>query len=114
MGSTRMKSGTAQKMVLNMLSSGAMIKLGKVYTNLMVDMHASNEKLRTRALRMVTLAAEVDEETAAAAMERCGSNPKITIISLRAGVDAAVAERALEAAGGFVHKAIAIAEEQKA
>jgi N-acetylmuramic acid 6-phosphate etherase len=111
MGSTRMKSGTAQKMVLNMLSTGAMIKLGKVYTNLMVDMQASNEKLRKRALRMVSLATEVDEATAAAAMERCGSNTKMTIVSLKAGVDAGTAARALAAANGFVHKAIEIAKE---
>lgn len=113
MGSTRMKSGTAQKMVLNMLSTGAMIKLGKVYTNLMVDMQASNEKLRKRALRMVMLATDVDEEAAAAAMERCGNNTKMTIVSLRAGVDAALAERALTVTNGFVRKAIAWAQEQK-
>ncbi|HLN60178.1 MAG TPA: N-acetylmuramic acid 6-phosphate etherase [Symbiobacteriaceae bacterium] len=109
MGSTRMKSGTAQKLVLNMISTGCMIKLGKVYTNLMVDMQASNEKLRKRAARMVMLAAEVDEATAQAALDRCHSSAKLAIVSLKAGVDAAEAERLLAQAEGFVHKAINLA-----
>ena len=111
MGSTRMKAGTAQKMVLNMLSTGVMIKLGKVYTNLMVDMQASNEKLLKRAIRMVTLAAEVDETTAAAALVRCHNNTKATIVSLRAGVDFETAVRTLEQAKGFVRTAIKLAAE---
>lgn len=109
MGSTRMKSGTAQKMVLNMISSGCMIKLGKVYTNLMVDMQASNAKLRKRAARMVMLAADVDEAAAQAALDRCHDSAKLAIVSLRAGVDAAEAERLLAMAGGFVHRAISLA-----
>ena len=59
MGSTRMKSGTAQKLILNTLSTGVMIRLGRVYSNLMIDMPATNEKLRSRAVRMVELAAGV-------------------------------------------------------
>lgn len=112
MGSTRMKAGTAQKLVLNMISTGVMIKLGKVYTNLMVDMQVTNEKLRHRALRMVMLAAEVDEPTAAEAMERCHFNAKMAIVSLKAGVDADAAARALAAEAGFVHRAIARAREE--
>jgi N-acetylmuramic acid 6-phosphate etherase len=112
MGSTRMKSGTAQKMVLNMISSGCMIKLGKVYTNLMVDMQASNAKLRKRAARMVMLATDVDEATAQDALDRCHSSAKLAIVSLKAGVDAAVAEQLLAQADGFVHKAITLAKGQ--
>lgn len=111
MGSTRMKAGTAQKMVLNMLSTGVMIKLGKVYTNLMVDMQASNAKLVKRAIRMVALAAEVDEATAAAALDRCHNNTKAAIVSLRAGVSYETAALALEQAGGFVRTAITLAGE---
>ena len=92
-GSTRMKSGTAQKMVLNMLSTGAMIRLGKVYGNLMVDVKPSNEKLIGRCRRIVSAAAEVDEETARDALERCGYRPKTAIVMLRLGVDG---EKALE------------------
>jgi len=107
MGSTRMKAGTAQKMVLNMISTGVMIKLGKVYTNLMVDMQATNEKLRLRATRMVMLAAGVDEPTAATAMESCNNNTKTAIVSLLGGVDAEAARQALTAEDGFARKAIA-------
>ncbi|MBP2017550.1 N-acetylmuramic acid 6-phosphate etherase [Symbiobacterium terraclitae] len=112
MGSTRMKAGTAQKMVLNMLSTGAMIRLGKVYTNLMVDMQASNEKLRQRAVRMVALAAETDEETAGRALSAAGGSVKQAIVALVAGVDPAAAREALERAGGLVRKAIALAQER--
>ncbi|HWI66046.1 MAG TPA: N-acetylmuramic acid 6-phosphate etherase [Symbiobacteriaceae bacterium] len=114
MGSTRMKSGTAQKMVLNTISTGLMIKLGKVYTNLMVDMQASNEKLQHRAMRMVMLATGADEATASGAMKRCNYNMKMTIVTLLAGVDPAMAGEALEAEGGFVRRAIAWALERKA
>jgi N-acetylmuramic acid 6-phosphate etherase len=109
MGSTRMKAGTAQKLVLNMLSTGVMIKLGKVYTNLMVDMRCSNEKLRVRAIRMVMLAAEADEAAAAAALDACGCHAKTAIVMLRAGVSAAAAQAALVQADGFVGDAIEIA-----
>lgn len=110
MGSTRMKSGSAQKMVLNTISSGVMIKLGKVYTNLMVDMQASNEKLRRRAVRMVQLATGAEEANAAEALERSGFHTKAAIVMLLAGVDAATAEQALSAEGGFVRRAIARAK----
>jgi N-acetylmuramic acid 6-phosphate etherase len=109
MGSTRMKAGTAQKMVLNMISTGVMIKMGKVYTNLMVDMQCSNAKLRKRAQRMVMLAAEVDETTAREALDRCQSNAKLAIVSLKAGVAVEAAEQALTMSGGFVRRAIELA-----
>lgn len=110
MGSTRMKAGTAQKMVLNMLSTGAMIRLGKVYSNLMVDMQASNEKLRQRAVRMVVLATGRDEQEAARALAAAGGSVKQAIVALLAGVDTAAAQEALERTGGFVRQAIALAQ----
>lgn len=105
-GSTRMKSGTAQKMVLNMLSTGAMIKLGKVYGNLMVDVKPSNEKLVCRCQRIVCAAAEVDEQTAAAALERCGYRPKTAIVMLRLGVGEEEARVLLEESDGRVAAAL--------
>ena len=81
-GSTRMKSGTAQKMVLNMLSTGTMIKLGKVYGNLMVDVKASNEKLIRRCVTIVCTATECDEATAIAALETCDYRPKTAIVMI--------------------------------
>jgi N-acetylmuramic acid 6-phosphate etherase len=110
MGSTRMKAGTAQKLVLNMLSTGVMIKLGKVYSNLMVDMQCSNAKLVRRAVRMVALATGAGEAEAEAAVNQCGGNAKVAIVSLLAGVDASRAEVALAEAGSFVRQAIARAQ----
>ena len=105
-GSTRMKSGTAQKMVLNMLSTGAMIKLGKVYGNLMVDVKPSNEKLIRRCVTIVCAATECDEATATAALEACEYRPKIAIVMVLMGVDAAKAKEMLENAGGRVAKVL--------
>lgn len=81
-GSTRMKAGTAQKMVLNMLSTGAMVRCGKVMGNLMVDVQATNDKLRARALRIVMEAAEVDRKTAEKALAEAGGSAKKAILSL--------------------------------
>ena len=105
-GSTRMKSGTAQKMVLNMLSTGAMIKLGKVYGNLMVDVMPSNEKLVRRCVTIVCSAAECTEAEAVAALEQCGYRPKAAIVMVLRGVDAGTANRMLEAASGRVAKVL--------
>lgn len=105
-GSTRMKSGTAQKMVLNMLSTGAMIKLGKVYGNLMVDVKPSNEKLVRRCVTIVCSAAECSEEEATAALEKCNYRPKVAIVMVLRSVDAGTACRMLEAAGGRVAKVL--------
>lgn len=101
-GSTRMKSGTAQKMVLNMLSTGTMIKLGKVYGNLMVDVKPSNEKLIRRCVRIVCSAAECDEATAVAALEACGYRPKTAIVMVLCGVSAEDANAMLAKSGGRV------------
>lgn len=101
-GSTRMKSGTAQKMVLNMLSTGAMIRLGKVYGNLMVDVKPSNEKLIRRCVTIVCAAAECSEEEAVSALEACGYHPKTAIIMLLRGVDAPKATELLAQAEGRI------------
>ena len=105
-GSTRMKSGTAQKMVLNMLSTGTMIKLGKVYGNLMVDVKPSNEKLVRRCVTIVCTATDCTEEAATAALECCGYRPKVAIIMVLCGVDAKKAQEMLTAAGGRVARVL--------
>lgn len=105
-GSTRMKSGTAQKMVLNMLSTGAMIKLGKVYGNLMVDVKPSNEKLIRRCVTIVCTAAECDEATAVAALEACDYRPKIAIVMVLMGVGAVEAKELLNHANGRIAKVL--------
>ena len=105
-GSTRMKSGTAQKMVLNMLSTGTMIKLGKVYGNLMVDVKPSNEKLVRRCVTIVCAAAECDEATATAALEACEYRPKIAIVMVLMGVGAEEAKALLAKADGRIAKVL--------
>ena len=105
-GSTRMKSGTAQKMVLNMLSTGTMIKLGKVYGNLMVDVKPSNEKLVRRCVTIVCTATGCDDATATAALEACQYRPKTAIIMILCGVDADTAKAMLEKADGRVAKVL--------
>ena len=106
-GSTRMKAGTAQKLILNTISTVTMVKLGKTYGNLMVDVVASNAKLRERTRRVVMLATGMSVEAADAALARADGNAKIAIVSLLAKVDAAVAQQRLEAAGGIVRRALA-------
>lgn len=96
-GSTRMKSATAQKMILNMLSTGAMVKLGKVYGNLMVDVKASNQKLIHRCRHIVSEATGVTEEQAAQVLEQCEYRPKVAIIMLLCQVSAAQARQLLDA-----------------
>lgn len=105
-GSTRMKSGTAQKMVLNMLSTGAMIRLGKVYGNLMVDVKPSNEKLKSRAVSIVCSATGEGEDTARQALEACGHEAKTAIVMIQKGLDAQAARQALAQAGGRVAAAL--------
>lgn len=97
-GSSRLKSGTCQKMVLNMLSTCVMARLGKVYGNLMVDLRATNEKLRRRAVFIVCDAADTDEAAAVAALEQCGWHCKTAIVMLLLGVDADAARALLTAA----------------
>jgi N-acetylmuramic acid 6-phosphate etherase len=105
-GSTRMKAGTAQKLVLNTLSTGAMIRLGRTYGNLMVDVVASNEKLRLRAQRAVALAAGVDDADAGAALRAADGEPKTAIVALRLGLDPTEARARLAAVDGVVRRAL--------
>lgn len=105
-GSTRMKAGTAQKLVLNALSTAAMIRLGKTYGNLMVDLVATNEKLRHRARRIVAEASGVSERRAAAALDAADGQVKTAIVMLRAGVAVAEARARLTRARGHVRVAL--------
>src|SRR3954469_8967079 len=105
-GSTRLKAGTAQKLVLNTISTVAMIRLGKTYRGLMVDVRASNEKLAARARRVVRLATDVSDEEAERALEEADGSAKVAVVSLLAGVDAAAARERLDHAGGHVQKAV--------
>ncbi len=105
-GSTRLKAGTAQKLVCNMLSTAAMVQLGKTYQNLMIDMRPTNEKLIDRARRIVAEAAGVDEDLAGAALEQAGNSCKIATVMLLAEVGPAEAEQRLAAANGFVARAV--------
>ncbi|MFZ4849329.1 MAG: N-acetylmuramic acid 6-phosphate etherase [Caldilinea sp.] len=104
-GSTRMKAGTAQKMVLNLISTAAMVQLGKVYENLMVDLLPSNAKLRARALHILCTIADVDPERAAAALERFSSVKKAAFALLTGTSDAEV-DRLLAASNGHLKRAL--------
>ncbi len=106
LGSTRMKAGTAQKLVLNMLSTGAMVRLGKTYGNLMVDMKPTNYKLVERALRMVRLAADLDDEAAARVLADSGNQPKVAIFMAQRGTGRGDAEAALARADGDLRRAL--------
>ena len=105
-GSTRLKAGTAQKMALNTFSSSVMVRLNKVYGNLMVDVRATNAKLVRRALALTVRATGATEEAARQALAECGSSVKVAVVMLRAGVDATEATRRLDAAEGSVHTAL--------
>lgn len=105
-GSTRMKAGTSQKLVLNMLSTAAMVRLGKVYSNLMVDMPPRNMKLAARARRMVAHATGLDVEASGRLLEEAGGSVKVAIVMALAGAGRADAERLLEQSGGFVRDAL--------
>src|SRR5262245_10613074 len=105
-GSTRLKAGTAQKLVLNMLSTAAMVRLGKTYGDLMVDLRATNDKLRDRARRIVAQAAGVDDARAAAALAGAGGQVKVAVVMLRCRVPAERAAALVEAAGGNLRRAL--------
>jgi len=105
-GSTRLKSGTAQKMVLNMISTSVMIKLGKVYGNLMVDLKATNEKLMYRAVSIVVMTTGVSEEEAQSAIEASNRSVKTAIVMLKCKMNAKEAEIALEHADGYISKVL--------
>ena len=105
-GSTRLKAGTAQKLVLNMLSTISMIRLGKTFGNLMVDVRGSNEKLRARARRIVVEVSGVTEPEADDALDAAAGSAKVAILSLLAGIDAAGARARLDAVGGNLRQAL--------
>lgn len=105
-GSTRLKAGTATKMVLNMLTTGVMIRLGKTYGNLMVDLHASNEKLRDRALRIVAEITGLPQNDAAEVLRNCSGEVKTAIVAARRGLSPEDARIVLRTAEGQLRKAL--------
>ncbi len=105
-GSTRMKAGTATKLVLNMISTGAMIRLGHVFGNLMVNVQPKNQKLADRARRIIAGAAAVDPDRAVELLEASGHVVRTAIVMARLGVDREEAERRLAAAGGRISDAL--------
>ncbi len=105
-GSTRLKAGTAQKMALNLISTAVMVRLGKTYGNLMVDVCATNVKLKDRAIRIVSEGAQVGREEAIAALELAGWHAKTAMVALKLGVNADRARSLLDQAGGHVRRAL--------
>jgi N-acetylmuramic acid 6-phosphate etherase len=105
-GSTRLKAGTATKMVLNMITTGAMIRIGKTYGNLMVDLKATNEKLKDRSERIVAEVCGVSREDARALLAAADRRVKTAIVMHKLGVDRVGAEQALAAAGGVIRRVV--------
>jgi N-acetylmuramic acid 6-phosphate etherase len=108
-GSTRMKAATAHKMVLNMITTTTMIKLGKIYENLMVDVHASNQKLIERSRHIVMTITDVTYDEAALVLEKANQEVKSAIVMIETGVSFEMAKESIEKADGFVRNAIEIA-----
>lgn len=106
MGSTRMKAGTAQKLVLNMLTTGTMIKLGKVYSNLMVDVKSSNEKLVARAKRITILATGIDIGKAESVLKETDYDVKLSIVMIKTGLNKELSRKLLADNNGYVEKSI--------
>jgi len=106
MGSTRMKAGTAQKMVLNMITTAAFVRSGKVYENMMVDLMANSQKLVERSRRTVMTVAGVEYGAASKAIEAAGRSVKTAIVMLKLGCSREEAEKRLRQTGGFVRRAI--------
>jgi N-acetylmuramic acid 6-phosphate etherase len=105
-GSTRMKAGTATKLVLNTITTGAMIRLGKTWGNLMVDLRATNAKLRDRSERIVMEVCGVTREEARVVLDGAGGRVKTAIVMQKRGVDAEAADRLLEQAGGIIRRVV--------
>jgi N-acetylmuramic acid 6-phosphate etherase len=112
-GSSRMKAGTAQKMVLNMITTGAMTRLGYVYGNLMVNLRLKNKKLSERGVSILQWAADLDRETARHALQKAGNDVPVALVMQKAGVTRSEAVTALKATAGHVRKAIALAQRSK-
>ena len=108
-GSTRLKAGTAQKIALNTFSSALMVRLNKVYGNLMVDLKATNAKLVLRAMRLTMLATGADEQAARAALEQCDFHVKVAIVALNRNTSIGAAKAMLDVANGSVRTALAAA-----
>jgi len=106
MGSTRMKAGTATKLVLNMLTTAAMIRLGKVYGNMMVDLQMNSRKLEERSKRTVMMVTGVDYEHAEKVLKQAGGHVKTALVMILARVDVNEARRRLQENDGFVRRAI--------
>ncbi|ABR73636.1 N-acetylmuramic acid 6-phosphate etherase [Actinobacillus succinogenes] len=106
-GSSRMKSGTAQKLVLNMLTTASMILMGKCYQNLMVDVQASNEKLRARAVRIVMQATECSKDVAQETLQRADNNAKLAIMMVLSGLEKTDAAQVLDRHQGKLRQALA-------
>jgi N-acetylmuramic acid 6-phosphate etherase len=111
-GSTRLKAGTAQKLVLNMISTCVMIRLGKTFGNLMVNVQATNAKLQARARRIVEQACGLTPAEAAAVLEASGGQVQVAIVSQLAGVTPGEARRRLAATGGVVRRALGDQEQR--
>jgi N-acetylmuramic acid 6-phosphate etherase len=106
MGSTRMKSGTAEKMVLNMISTATMVRLGKVYRNMMVDLMATSEKLRQRSIRIIMLATRCSYDEAVKVLKQAGGSVKVAIVMKLRGVSRPAALKLLKRSDGLVKNAI--------
>lgn len=106
MGSTRMKSGTAQKLVLNMLTTASMIRMGKIYENMMIDLQMTNKKLVERSKRIVMTITGLNYEEASEYLEKSNGHVKTALVMIRAGVTAEEAKDRLRKSDGFVRKAI--------
>jgi N-acetylmuramic acid 6-phosphate etherase len=105
-GSTRLKSATAQKMILNMITTASMVRLGKVYENLMVDLRPTSEKLVERAKGIIMMLAGIEYEEAAGIFERSGRNVKVGVVMAKKGLSREKAEKALKDADGFLARAL--------
>ena len=109
-GSSRMKAGTAQKLILNMITTGAMIRIGKVFGNLMVDVEATNAKLIERQTKIVMEATECDRQTAESALQQCDRHCKTAILMILSGLNADEARQLLAKNHGFIRTALNIAK----
>lgn len=106
MGSTRMKSGTAQKLACNMLTTGAMIRRGKIYENVMVDLQLTNKKLVERARRIIMMFSEVDYQEASRLLEETGGKVKTALLMALSGMSKSEAENMLDQHNGFIRAAL--------
>ncbi len=111
-GSTRMKAGTAEKLVLNMISTASMIRMGKVYSNLMIDLKPASRKLRSRARRILKVLTGIDSKTAHEVFQESGHNLKAALVMIEAKTSRELAVRALKESSGIVRKAIEVARKR--